>query len=217
MKVAIIFLDYQRKDFSDTVKAVNLNNAGYPFSLITIERYGISAAFNEGISKAAGHDAVVFMANDITMPNNWLAYMVHYATTIPNTGLVGIHTVETLPPVQELAGLQVHPCICPFGNTLVPMAVIDKIGGYNEDFDPYGMQDADFGYRAQLAGFVNYYLPQLQAKHIGHDVGQRTEYRLMKDAGLLMAHSKWEKWKKHYEETGDYNHPIIMMQQFPGE
>jgi glycosyltransferase involved in cell wall biosynthesis len=215
MKVSIILLDYHRKTYTEQVKEVNLNNAGHPFSLVTVDRKGIAAAFNEGIRQSAGHDAVVFMANDILMPDNWLATMVQYAEAILNTGIIGIHTVEALPAIGEINGLPCHPCVCPFGNQFIPWQVIDKIGGYNEAHDPYGRHDADFAYRAQLAGFVSYYLPNLRAAHVGHDVGDNSDYRRMKDAGLDAAPT-WEEIQRQYD-GGNYNIPIIEMQQYHGE
>lgn len=217
MKVAVIFLNYHRKQFADTVKQVNLNNAGHPFSLIEIDMKGISAALNAGIRAAAGHDAVVTMANDILMPNDWLAYMVTHAKLIDKTGMCGIHTVEGQGDLIELNGLKVYQSFTAFGNVLIPMKVIDTIGGFNEDYDPYGMQDGDFALRCNKAGFINYYIAGMSAEHIGHDVGEKNDYRKMKDEGLSVAGEKWAKWAKHYEETGDYNIPIIEMKQMEGE
>lgn len=207
MTISVIFLDYLRHEYSQRVKDRNFNNAGHPFELITIDKKGIAAAFNEGLRQATG-DAAVFMANDILMPNNWLAEMVRYATGIPNTGLVGIYTVESLTPLQNHNGFNIHPVHTPFGNTLVPMDVVHKIGGYNEDFDPYGMQDADYGERVKLAGYISYYLPNMQAEHIGHDVGSQSEYRKMKDEGLKAGMEKWTRWTTYYNETGNLHLPL---------
>lgn len=207
MTISLIFLDYLRHDYSQRVKDKNFNNAGYPFELITIDKKGIAAAFNEGLKQATG-DAVVFMANDILMPDNWLAEMVRYATGVPNTGLVGIYTVESLTPMQNHNGFNIHPVHTPFGNMLVPMEVVNKVGGYNEDYDPYGMQDSDYGERVKLAGYLNYYLPNMQAEHIGHDVGSQSEYRKMKDEGLSKAAEKWQRWTTYYKETGNINIPL---------
>lgn len=204
MRVKVIFLDYKRKDFSDRVKEQNFNNAGHPFDYIVIEREGISAAINTGIQASRNYDAVVTMANDILMPDNWLKAMVEHAQAIPHTGMAGIHCVEGVGTPTEINGKLVNVSPTAFGNVLIPMQAINTIGFFNVDFDPYGMQDADYAYRLNCSGFVNYYIPNYQSQHIGHDVGQNTDYRKMKDEGLSKCPEKWLKWTKHYVETGNY-------------
>lgn len=204
MRVKVIFLDYLRKDHSQKVKDINLNNAGHPFDLVEIEQFGISAAINKGLQLSKGYDAAFIMPNDITLPDNWLAECVKAATAIPNTGAIGIYCVEHLPEAEVINGIKVHPTPTPFGANFIPMKAVSEIGYWNTDFDPYGMQDADYYYRLNLAGYQNYYLHGLRAWHIGHDVGNGTEYRKMKDDGLIEAMPKWTKWTTHYNETGDY-------------
>jgi hypothetical protein len=92
----------------------------------------------------------------------------------------------------------IHKTHTPFGNNFFTRELIDTIGGYNTEYDPYGMQDRDYAERATIAGFTNYYLPELRSEHIGHDVGNGTEYRLMKDESLARAQSVWEKYQPIY-------------------
>jgi len=203
MKILVIFLDYLRHDFTkQTLKSIA--DAGYPFDLITIDKKGIASAINDGIdyAKKNGHDAIVTCANDIQLPNDWLKHMVHYAQTILNTGMCGIHCVESLENQIEMNGLMVHPTYTAFGNVFIPMNVIQDIGYMNEDYDPYGMQDGDYGLRTNSSGYFNYYIPNLKAEHIGHDVGNGTEYRKMKDEGLALCGDKWNYWSKYYAENG---------------
>lgn len=204
MKIKVIFLDYDRHQFTEQVKQRNFNNAGYPFDHITVDMRGISAALNKGIQASRSYDAVVTMANDILMPDNWLLHMVTAATSIPNTGMCGIHCVEGLEPMTEINGQKVHVNFTAFGNVLIPMRAIYLIGFFNPDYDPYGMQDADYAYRLNNTGHVNYYLHGLKSEHLGHDVGQPSDYRRMKDEGLSKAGEVWERSTKRYEETGDY-------------
>jgi GT2 family glycosyltransferase len=217
MKVAVIFLDYLRHDYTARVKGTNLSNAGHDFSLITIDRKGIAAALNEGILRARGHDAIVTMANDILMPGGWLAAMVNAAEKIPNTGMAGIHCVEGLesPDPVLMGGVLVHPNFTAFGNALIPFTAIDKIGYFNTEYDPYGMQDADYAYRLNKTGHINYYLHGLKSEHIGHDVGNGTAYRAMKDAGLSAAANNWGRLLAKYEES--HNYIIDMPQMYVNE
>ena len=203
MKVLIIFLDYLRHDYTKQ-SLQSIANAGYPFDLITIDKFGIATATNDGFdfAKKNGYDAIVYGANDIQLPDNWLAHMVHYAQTIPNTGMCGIHCVESIGDQIEMNGLMIHPTYTAFANVLIPMKVIEDIGYMNEDHDPYGMQDNDYGLRLNNSGYINYYIPNLKQIHIGHDVGNGTEYRKMKDDGLALASEKWQYWEKYYAENG---------------
>lgn len=203
MKVLIIFLDYLRHDFTkQSLKSIA--NAGYPFDLITIDKFGIATATNDGFdfAKKNGYDAIVYGANDINLPDNWLRHMVNYTLAIPNTGMCGIHCVESLADQIEVNGVMVHPTYTAFANVLIPMKVIDHIGYMNEDHDPYGRQDGDYAFRLNNSGYINYYIPNLKQEHIGHDVGNGTEYRKMKDDGLALANEKWQYWEKYYAEHG---------------
>lgn len=199
MNITIIILDYLRHEHTQRVKDVNLKNAGYPFELVTIDRKGVSAAINEGIREAT--DPVVTMANDILMPDNWLRDMVHYATQIPDSGMVGMHTVEGLPASSEVNGLKIWEC-CPFGNVLITKQAIDKVGYFNLDLDPYSVNDRDYYLRCNLAGLRSYYIPG-KCEHIGHDVGEQTEYRKMKDESLNNLWRKGEQWYEYYKNTGN--------------
>lgn len=205
MKVNVIFLDYERHQFTEKVKQINFSNAGHPFNLVEIDMKGISEAINKGIQLSKGYDAVVTMANDILMPDNWLLEMVKAATAIPMTGMAGIHCVEGIEEMTVINGVKVHVNFTAFGNVLIPMMAINTIGFFNTDYDPYGMQDADYAYRLNNTGHVNYYLHGMKSEHIGHDVGNGTEYRKMKDDGLKMCDEKWRHWTKKYQEENDYS------------
>lgn len=211
MLVNVILLDYDRHDFTQRVKDVNFNNAGYEFDFIVVDMKGISKALNYGIFQSRTYDAVVTMANDILMPNDWLKRMVDAMITIPNSGLIGIHTVESINEPQTINGVQVHVQDAVFGNVLIPMKAIDKIGYFNEAYDPYGMQDRDYSYRLQMTGHLNYYLNGLRAEHIGHDVGQNTPYRKMKDEGLSRCDYLWAQETGKYQEHNDYT---IFMKEY---
>lgn len=203
MKIAIGFLDYERHDFTKIVLK-SIAEAGYPFDLFTIQKKGIAAAMNEIIDKTRDYDAVCFCANDIIMPNNFLVHMIRYAERIEESGMIGIHTVQELPEVSFINSLPVHRIFTAFGNVLLTRKAIDTIGYFNEKHDPYGMQDADYAFRLNKSGFVNYYIPNLRADHIGHDVGQQTEYRLMKDEGLRKAEAIYNENCFEYDRNENY-------------
>lgn len=227
MKVACILLTLDRPELTKQIIAQNLFNAGlsadvfwidngskpesieavealhYPFTAVRHfpENVGIASALNAGIELADGYDAIVTLANDILMPPLWLEKMVEYAEKMPDTGMIGIHCVEGLPLISNRA---VHEILTPFGNVMIPRKALDAAGKFNTDYDPYGMQDADFAYRLSRLGFINYYLPDLKSDHIGADMGQDNEYRAMKNTGLEKAGAVWTAAVQKYDETGIY-------------
>jgi GT2 family glycosyltransferase len=203
MKVGIIFLDYLRHEHTSQALR-SIANAGYQFDLFTINRLGIAAAINEGLKKTKDYDAIVTCSNDIEMPINWLKRMVEVVSNIENTGMCGIHCVEGQGEFKHINGQAVYQNFTAFGNVMIPRKAIDTIGKFNEDYDPYGMQDADYAYRLNAMGFTNYYIAGLTSNHIGHDVGSQSEYRKMKDEGLALSDAKWDKWTKHYDTTKNY-------------
>lgn len=217
MNIAVILLTLNRNDLTKRVINQNFFNCGlnadcflidngsdihenfnYPFAGYNLskEKRGIAAGFNAGLRMTQNYDGVCLLANDILLPQNWLSNWVMFAKRVSKTGIIGIHCVEELPPLVD----GVHKTHTPFGDNFITRELIDAIGGYNEAYDPYGMQDRDFAERATIAGFTNYYLPDLKSEHIGHDVGNGTEYRAMKDASLQNAQAVWEKYQPIYHE-----------------
>jgi GT2 family glycosyltransferase len=219
MKIAIIFLSLDRQHLAKQVIEQNFYNAGYNADCFLIDngsteeqffniaklykwhfatwsqhKRGIAAGFNLGLSLTKDYDAVCVMANDILLPKNWLQSWVTFYKSIPKTGIIGIHCVEDLPPLED----GVHKTHTPFGNNFISGDLIKEIGGYNIEYDPYGMQDRDFAERATIAGYVNYYVPNLKSEHIGHDVGNKSEYRAMKDESLNKAQAVWERYQPIY-------------------
>lgn len=214
MNIAVILLTQNREDLTQRIINQNFYNSGYDADCYLIDngseqvnlkypfkgydlsktKRGIGAGVNAGLRITRQYDGVCLLANDILLPQNWLSNWVMFAKRVSKTGIIGIHCVEELPPLQD----GIHKTHTPFGDNFITRELIDAIGGYNEAYDPYGMQDRDYAERATIAGFTNYYLPDLKSEHIGHDVGNGTEYRAMKDASLQRAQSVWEKYQPIY-------------------
>ncbi len=203
MKVAVIFLDYERHDHTSRTLD-SIYNASHEFDMFTIQRKGIAGALNDGLDKGWNHDAIVTCANDIVMPDNWLKTMIGYIQAIPNTGMCGIHCVENAGTPENINGVLVNRSFTAFGNVIIPATAFREVGYFAEEYDPYGMQDSDYAYRLNKLGFVNYYIPSITSNHIGHDVGQQTEYRKMKDEGLNKAQDVWNKLIERYESTNNF-------------
>lgn len=214
MKVSILALTLNRYDIMIQALETSLQNAGHEYELIITDNgssdqrviewaisknpvYFRQNSTNEGNPKSlnqmylrATGDFIVTLANDIVMPPNWLSTMVEYANKVPYCGLVGIHCVASKPPLTEYEGVKAHFINAKmnrvFSNIGFKREVVNKVGFYSEEFHPYGLADSDFCQRVTMAGFMSFYLPNLSSQHIGHDVGNKDEYRLMKDNYLKL-------------------------------
>ncbi len=222
MNIAVLLLTLNRSNLTKQVIDRNLHNAGYNADCFlmdagssdeefsAIQKYynwhyafhnrskpkGIAAIVNAGLSITRKYDGVVLMANDILLPDNWLSNCITFTKHVSKTGIIGFHCVEELPPLVD----GVHKTHTPFGDNFLTRDLIEDIGGYNLEYDPYGMQDRDYAERATIKGYTNYYLPDMRSEHIGHDVGNNTEYRRMKDESLQRAQAVWEKYQIIYHE-----------------
>ena len=214
MNIAVILLSLNRNDLTKRVIDQNFKNSGYDADCFLVDngsnqvpyelydwtncnvgyKRGIGAGVNAGLRMTRGYDGVCLLANDILLPEGWLSKWVMFSQRVSKTGIIVIHCVEELPPIVD----GVHKTHTPFGDNFITRELIDKVGGYNTEYDPYGMQDRDYAERATITGFTNYYLPDMRSEHIGHDVGNGTEYRRMKDESLARAQSVWVKYQDIY-------------------
>jgi hypothetical protein len=222
--IGVIFLNYLRKEYSDkALQSISVQNID--FEVLQVEQKGISKAINIGLNHFFENrkaEYVFICANDIELPLGAFNKMIHVASHIPETGVSAIHCVESLPDLQKVNDQDICPAWGVFGNYLLTKAAFDKIGYWNEDQDPYGMNDSDYCYRLHKAGFLNYYIYGLHANHLGSDVHSGTDYRKMKDEGLNKAANIFGKWQKAYD-LGNLYIPylqedyIIKMNQMYGE
>jgi len=147
---------------------------------------GIAAMYNQLMLRAKGEYMCV-IDNDILLPNFWLNRLVEYARLIPDTGISGLHCVEGLWPmvITEPNKIQVHYGSV-FGTKFLTRKLVERVGYFNEEYFPYGFEDADYGERARQAGLYTYYIPQMGSQHVGWDTGNGTPYRKMKDDAMVV-------------------------------
>jgi GT2 family glycosyltransferase len=138
----------------------NADNAGAP------------RARNQALALARG-EYVGFLDNDIVVTPGWLGRMLHHLEVDPLAGCVGAcadrasheQQVDYEGPVdpgslarfaEELAAAnarraRLRVTLASFC-VLVKRATIERIGGFDERFSPWGFEDDDFTLRAFLAG-----------------------------------------------------------------
>jgi len=142
------------------------------------ENCGISRMLNQLIIRSTG-EYIFQLGNDYDMPGNWLKHAIEFVMNKPNAGMVGIawcpdHVTEGPQPYDKPM----------FGPKLKTRALLDEVGAFDEKLHPYSLEDSQYHHRSVLAGFDNYYLPGVFCKHLGGDVGEKTEYRQMKDFAI---------------------------------
>jgi hypothetical protein len=111
---------------------------------------------------------------------------------VPNAGACGPHCVEA--PGEKVTlpdGTTIRTTTNVFGTILLPRAVHEAVGYYNEAFNPYGMEDSDLHYRIRSLGYKMFYLDGWKSEHQGHDYGENTDYRRGKDAALARSAAAW--------------------------
>jgi GT2 family glycosyltransferase len=205
MKVAVLMLSYNRYELLTKTLPHNIKNARYPFDLyvwdngstdprvmdfLKVQQWymltepsdginrGIAQPFNHLMDMAfrsGGYDAVVFMANDIKEPKNWLAERVKYLKAIPNSGMVSVACSKHDYRPKSINGLMLYPGHV-IGQFMISRQVFDKVGYFREDFGHYGPIDNDYNVRCDRLGFTSYYLPDLKAIHLDDKDDQKYGY-----------------------------------------
>jgi len=192
MKVLIAGLVYGNRP--KDILQENLIKADYPFTYLEINKEGIANAQNEAIDVALvdNYDAIAYLSNDIIEPDNWLAKKVEALQTYPNAGIVASSLDEVRFNIQSEIIIS---------NWLVSMAVVDKIGIFNESMFPYGPIDLDYCERTNLAGFNTYYVMNCKAEHLGsHATGN--EY------GWDKIELVKKYWQQHVEDVYLYRNGL---------
>lgn len=162
------------------------------------ENKGVAYSLNRLIEKASG-ELICHIGNDIIMDDNWLRTMVECQQNIKDTGVCAVHTVMDLPEIKELSGINVHPRPKVFGPKMYRKELVKDLA-YKE-WSKYGLEDSDLSLRFYYQGLYNYYVPSIRGHHIGHDVGQDTEYRKMKWEELKKADAPFNLSIKEYQKN----------------
>lgn len=242
--ISILALTMYRSELTQRVIEHNLANCGASYELLiadqgtsTVEpefkswlsqlnaKYlrlnqnneGISRSLNQLILRASG-DIMIFMPNDITLPERWGVYLEKYSEKIPNSGVMGFLGQGLALPEMTANGFTVYSNHKSaslensqiLGATAWTRAVVDKIGYFCEDYHPYGFEDADFVFRAKLAGFFNYLLP-FKSEHLGVDENNDSQYHDIKTF-MSLSNVGLHRWRaKNYDRIGLYVPPPIEM------
>jgi GT2 family glycosyltransferase len=228
MKVSIIILCIDRYHHTKEYVGNAMRDAGHPFDLLIADNgstnidilnwqveqkptHLVRHGYNYGTTQAINHlialnpsDAYVFLGNDIQMPQNWLAKMIEAYKEIPNAGMIGIdwrNMARRMGKALTQSGYIFTPSDYIFGSTFIPQSALDKVGSLCEDYGTYGLWDSDFAIRCKLADLQNLYVNNLASEHKGDDVGEKSEYRAMKDKSLEIGRPIFKANVERYQTT----------------
>lgn len=158
--------------------------------IISLEKnLGFSAAANAGI-RASSTELVALLNNDTEQDPDWLEVLVRASDAHPEAGffaskLVDYHDRRFLDGAGDALRLSGLPYRLGHGEkdrgqfdepsfvfgacaaaALYRREMLDEIGLFDEDFVSY-CEDGDLSFRAQLAGYKCFYLPDAVVYHMG--------------------------------------------------
>lgn len=171
---------------------------------------GVASGFNKlwNYCKLIGYDYIATIGNDIELPENWLK---EFYDTYQALGMIhqyaAIHSVEKLPNKSiNLNGKSVYMSDTIFGCTFFNVRLLEYVGYFNTDYNPYGLEDSEYNYRCQKLGVTCYYLGIGTAEHKGEPFGidDSGEYRRNKDASLKKNGEIYKKSIEKMELTKNY-------------
>jgi len=165
---------------------------------------GAAATRNTGLREAAS-DIILFIDNDILAEPDLIEQHLKYHSLNPNSSIIGnvnapwnektdpflryLHHRRIYNPYTITSGPMDFSCYHT-GNVSTRRSVLLDVGGFNEDFFIYGMEDIELGYRLEQAGCrmvngegaraVHYYFPTYQefiqrCEQAGYSLGKLIE------------------------------------------
>ncbi len=184
----------QGSDDTRFVESLKAKHASY----VRLNKYneGIARSLNQLIIRAKGKH-LFFLPNDFLLPPFWALKLIAHAERIEHSGIVGFEGQDLKLPEREVNGLNIcmhdpdasliENSFQVFGPILITRELVGRIGGFCEDFHPYGLEDSDLCLRCIKAGLLCYYIPGLVSKHIGDDGANKdnTTKSFFSNAGLF--------------------------------
>jgi GT2 family glycosyltransferase len=179
--------------------------------LVRLERnHGFAGAVNRGI-EASRSEFVALVNSDIELEPSWLKHAVAALDQLPSAGCVTgkILQFKDRALIASAGDTITWDAICDgrgrgqpdmgqfdadepvFSGTgaasLYRRCAFDVVGVFDEDFFAY-LEDIDWGFRAQLAGFSCWYTPKARSYHMGRATTNRLSGLLV---FLLIRNTLW--------------------------
>ncbi len=212
----VIVIDNESTD--DTRSVLEQKARIYPNLRIEVqEKPGAAATRNAGLRVAKG-DLIVFIDDDVQAEPELLRAHIECQRRNPGASVIGAVTIpwgDTKEPFFRY--LRDHRILNPYTpskgpidysyyhtcNVSTPANVLLKVGGFNEAFQIYGMEDIELGYRLERAGSQMIFAREAKAIHYRfpeyQDFIERCEQAGYSLGYLLLLHPEL---KKRFVESG---------------
>jgi GT2 family glycosyltransferase len=190
---------------------------------------GVAGGRNIGIEFAERHftyDYLLYIDNDTIVTRNFLRPLVNAMQADRNIGIASpkLYILNEDGVLDSAGGSNVNfctgsarsrghgeidqgqydgletPACIPGGIALARRNVIEKCGGFNAEFNPYGPEDLDFSLRTRELGFSFRYVPEAVIYHKGNKTGfgaYTSEYAALKGRNLrkfMKRHATRYQW-----------------------
>lgn len=213
----VIVVDDGSDDATPDVLAMAAEHGPLDLHVLRQEKSsGPAAARNRGW-QAARANLIAFTDDDCEPVPVWLETLLAFAADSPGAIVQGM----TLPNPDEaeghsafarsleIAGPSPH---YPTANILYPRALLEELGGFDEQYGAPAGEDTDLGWRARATGVQTLFAP---AALVHHAVHQRGAMNTLKDA--LRARDCVKPYRDHpelraYLSSGlffDQSHPLL--------
>jgi glycosyltransferase involved in cell wall biosynthesis len=168
-------------DSADNTRSVLVQKSKvYPnLKFGTQEKPGAAATRNAGLRLATG-DLILFIDDDVQADPSLIEAHLKCHRKNPNASVIGAVTMpwgNTSDPF--LRYLRDHRILNPYTpskgpidfsyyhtcNVSTPTQMLQNVGGFNENFQIYGMEDIELGYRLEVAGSRMVFAPDAKAVH----------------------------------------------------
>ncbi len=173
-------------------------------SVLRQENSGPAIARNRGVEIATG-DIVLFLGDDTVPQPGWLAAHLEEHRLAGNADQVAVLGYTSFPPeidspfarfINEYGaqfGYSIieDPTEVPFNffytsNISLPRRILERLGGFREDFPAAAWEDIEFAYRAVGQGLRLRYQPRARTLHY-HRIQPRTFCSRQRTSGLSAA------------------------------
>lgn len=203
MKVSLVFLTFNRLDFTKRAVINNIETANYPIKEIvfldngstdgTVEwlkkfdkvhlnknNVGIAAGYNQLYNLVGGVDLIARPSSDMCMPQDWLKNMVEWHNRIENTGIVGMISESFKDTLQHRSignPIEVNGFTIQPANTLGSIVFKKELIKYKlPEYGLYGYDDTIWTDKVRKAGYLNYYCDGIVKDFSQEEIRKYPEY-----------------------------------------
>ncbi|MBK7643972.1 MAG: glycosyltransferase [Planctomycetes bacterium] len=176
------------------------------------ENLGAPAARNQALARSGG-EYLVFLDDDVVVTAGWLGRLLWHAEVDPLAACIGPRTDRSAHGQalaydggEQTAGLEAfaaalharerhkfrHALLLSSFCLLTRRSVVERLGGFDTRFSPWGFEDDDFTLRAALLGMHNRVAEDVFVRHAAYSSGQRAaRHEQLLDQNWRKFAEKW--------------------------